>query len=160
MVHNLFFIIIYFAVRRVRMGLDPPTGCTYASFKSTSTVKLESFQLRLSNVKSALSSERKVLKRERVTPVVAVKGSLLDQSLAYIIVRSRRYMKEVPELIKAGFSAWRSSSSTYEVVQGIFFWLNFSSSIVILCIYLLIYMACMSSSSFTRSSVSCNRLIL
>ncbi|KAL8549227.1 hypothetical protein ACS0TY_008177 [Phlomoides rotata] len=104
-------------VRRVRMGLDPPTGCTYASFKASSNVKLESFQFRLSNVKSSVSSERKVLKRERVTPVIAVNGSLLDQTLAHIIVRSRRYMKEVPELIKAGFSAWRSSSSSYEVVQ-------------------------------------------
>lgn len=114
------FILFRFPVRRVRMGLDPPTGCTYASFKSTSTVKLESLQLRLSNVKSALSSERKVLKCERVTPVMAVNSSFLDQSVAYVVVRSRRYMKELPELIKAGFSAWKSSSPSYEVVQGMF----------------------------------------
>ncbi|KAI3462116.1 hypothetical protein Pfo_018779 [Paulownia fortunei] len=104
-------------VRKVKMGLDPPTGCTFASLKSTSIVKLESFQLRLSNVKSIVSSERKALRRERGTPVITVNGSLLHQSMAYIIVGTRQYLKEVPELIKIGFNAWRSSSSSYEEVQ-------------------------------------------
>lgn len=116
------------------MGLDPPTGCTFASLKSSSIVKLESLQLRLSNVKSTLSSERKALRRERVNPVMTVNGSLLHQSMAYIIVGTRRYLKEVPELIKVGFNAWRSSSSSYEVVQGMFFWQN-SVSDWIQCIY-------------------------
>lgn len=104
-------------VRRVRMGLDAPTGCTFAYVKSSSVVKLDSLQLRLSNVKSVLTAERKVLKRERVTPVMPVGGSLLQQSMTYIVVGTRRYLKEVPELIKVGFNAWRSSSSSYEEVQ-------------------------------------------
>ncbi|KAK6150355.1 hypothetical protein DH2020_015287 [Rehmannia glutinosa] len=53
-------------VRKVKMGLEPPTGCTFTSLKSSSMVK---------------------------------------------------YLKEVPELIKISFNAWRSSSSSYEVVQ-------------------------------------------
>lgn len=104
------------------MGLDAPTGCTFAYVKSSSIVKLDSLQLRLSNVKSILSAERKVLKRERVTPVMPVGGSLLQQSMTYIVVGTRRYLKEVPELIKVGFNAWRSSSSSYEEVQGMFSW--------------------------------------
>ncbi|KAL0461414.1 UNVERIFIED_CONTAM: hypothetical protein Slati_0029000 [Sesamum latifolium] len=99
------------------MGLEPPTGCAFASIKSSSMVKLESLQLRLSNVKSIVCSERKALRRERVTPVMTVNGSLFHQRMAYIIVGTRRYLKEVPELIKIGFNAWRSSSSSYEVVQ-------------------------------------------
>ncbi|KAL0381664.1 UNVERIFIED_CONTAM: hypothetical protein Sangu_0230700 [Sesamum angustifolium] len=107
----------YFAVRKVKMGLEPPTGCAFASIKSSSMVKLESLQLRLSNVKSIVCSERKALRRERVTPVITVNGSLFHQRMAYVIVGTRRYLKEVPELIKIGFNAWRSSSSSYEVVQ-------------------------------------------
>ncbi|EYU23672.1 hypothetical protein MIMGU_mgv1a027112mg, partial [Erythranthe guttata] len=104
-------------LRKVRMGLDPPTGCAFASLTSSSSVKLESLQLRLSNVKSVFSSERKALKRERVKPIMTVNGSLLHQSMAYVVVGARRYLREVPELIKSGFNAWRSSSSSYEVVQ-------------------------------------------
>ncbi|KAG8373426.1 hypothetical protein BUALT_Bualt11G0023000 [Buddleja alternifolia] len=107
-------------VRKVRMGLEPPTGCAFSSLKSSSTVKLESFQLRLSNVKTIISAERRALRRERITPIMTVNGSLLNQSMAYIIVGTRRYLKEVPELVKIGINAWRSSSSSYEVVQGIF----------------------------------------
>ncbi|KAK6150353.1 hypothetical protein DH2020_015285 [Rehmannia glutinosa] len=104
-------------VRKVKMGLEPPTGCTFTSLKSSSMVKLESFQLRLSNVKAIVSAERRASRRERITPVMTVNGSLLNQSMAYIIVGTRRYLKEVPELIKISFNAWRSSSSSYEVVQ-------------------------------------------
>lgn len=102
------------------MGLDAPTGCAFASLKSSSIVKLDSLQLRLSNVKSVLSAERKALRRERVAPVMRVSGSLLQQSMTYIVVGTRRYLKEVPELIKVGFSAWRSSSSSYEEAEGMF----------------------------------------
>lgn len=100
------------------MGLEQPTGCTFTSLKSSSMVKLESFQLRLSNVKSIVSSERRTLRREHITPVMTINGSLLHQRMAYIMVGTRRFLKEVPELIKIGFNAWRSSSSSYEVVQG------------------------------------------
>ncbi|CAA0812514.1 Unknown protein [Striga hermonthica] len=104
-------------VRKVRMGVEPPTGCSFTSIKSSSMVKLESLQLRLSNMKSIVTAERKALRRDRIIPVMTVNGSLLPQKMAYIIVGTRRYLKEVPELIKIGFSAWRSTSASYEVVQ-------------------------------------------
>ncbi|GER27315.1 DNA repair protein RAD50 [Striga asiatica] len=104
-------------VRKVKMGFEPPTGCTFKYLKSASVVKMETFQHKLSNVKSIVSSEMKALKRERVAPTVVVDGSLFQQSLAYITVGTRRYLKEVPELIKAGFKAFRSSSSSSEEVQ-------------------------------------------
>ncbi|KAL6575879.1 hypothetical protein OROHE_000350 [Orobanche hederae] len=104
-------------VRKVKMGVEPPTGCAFTSLKSSSVVKLESFQLRLSNMKSIVSAERKALQRDRIIPVMTVNGSLIPQKMAYIIVGTRRYLREVPELLKIGFSAWRSTSSSYEVVQ-------------------------------------------
>ncbi|KAL3630486.1 hypothetical protein CASFOL_023470 [Castilleja foliolosa] len=104
-------------VRKVKMGFDPPTGCTFASIKSTSIVRLGSFQHKLSNVKSIVSTERKALRQGRVTPAVTVKGSLLHQSMAYIAIGTRRYLKEVPELIKISFNALRSNSSSNEEVQ-------------------------------------------
>ncbi|XP_073289109.1 uncharacterized protein [Primulina huaijiensis] len=104
-------------VRKVKMGMDPPTGCTFSSLKSSSSIKLESLQLRLANVKSIISSERRALKTERVAPVMNVNGSLLQQSMTYVIVGTRRYVKEVPKLLKIGLNAWRSSTTSYEMVQ-------------------------------------------
>ncbi|KAL6526394.1 hypothetical protein OROHE_015403 [Orobanche hederae] len=101
-------------VRKVKMGFDPPTGCTFASLKSTSVVKLETFQHKLSNVKSIVSSERKALRRDCVMPVVAANGSLLHRSMAYIMVGTRRYLKDVPKLMKIGFNALQSSSKSRE----------------------------------------------
>ncbi|KAL6558737.1 hypothetical protein OROMI_019087 [Orobanche minor] len=101
-------------VRKVKMGFDPPTGCTFASLKSTSVVKLETFQHKLSNVKSIVSSERKALRRDCVTPVVAANGSLLHRTVAYIMVGTRRYLKDVPKLMKIGFNALQSSSKSCE----------------------------------------------
>ncbi|GFP83698.1 hypothetical protein PHJA_000513300 [Phtheirospermum japonicum] len=104
-------------VRKVKMGVDPPTGCTFTSVKLSSMVKLDTFQLRLSNMKSVVTAERKTIRRDRIIPVMTVNGSSMPQSMSYIIVGARRYLKEVPELIRIGFSAWRSTSSSYEVVQ-------------------------------------------
>ncbi|KAL8472205.1 hypothetical protein ACS0TY_029429 [Phlomoides rotata] len=104
-------------VRKVKMGLEQPTGCAFTSLKSSSMVKFESFQHRLSSVKSVVSSERKALQRENVPPVMTINGSLLHQSLAYIIVGTRKFLKEVPQLCKISCNAWRSTSSSYEVVQ-------------------------------------------
>lgn len=112
------------------MGLEQPSGCAFTSLKSSSMVKLESFQHRLSNVKSVVSTERKALRRENVTPVMTVNGSLLPQSLAYIIVGTRRYLKEVPQLLKTGCNAWRSTSSSYEVVQGMDIFISLRPSIL------------------------------
>lgn len=104
-------------VRKVKMGLEQPTGCAYTSLKSSSMVKLDSIQHRLSNVKSIVSSERRALRTQNITPVITINGYLLHKSVAHIIVGTRRYLKEVPKLLKIGFNAWRNSASTYEVVQ-------------------------------------------
>lgn len=100
------------------MGMEQPSGCTFTSIKSTSMVKLESFQHRLSNVKSIVSSESRALRTQNINPVITVNGSLLQKSVAHMIVGTRRYLKQLPKLIKISFNAWRSSSTTYEVVQG------------------------------------------
>lgn len=100
------------------MGLEQPTGCAYTSLKSSSVVKLESIRHRLSNVKSIVSSERRALRTKNITPVITINGYLLHKSVAHVIVGTRRYLKEVPKLLKIGFNAWRNSASTYEVVQG------------------------------------------
>ncbi|KAL1569676.1 hypothetical protein AAHA92_01126 [Salvia divinorum] len=104
-------------VRKVKMGMEQPTGCTFTSLKSSSMVKLETFQQRLSNVKSVVSSETRALRTQNITPIVNVSSSLLHKSVAYIIVGTRRYLREVPKLIKIGYNAWRRSASTYELVQ-------------------------------------------
>ncbi|KAG6414510.1 hypothetical protein SASPL_127312 [Salvia splendens] len=52
-------------VRKVKMGTEQPTGCMFTSLKSSSTVKLETFQQRLSNVKLVVSSNRKKGKKEK-----------------------------------------------------------------------------------------------
>lgn len=100
------------------MGMEQPTGCTFTSLKSLSMLKLETVQHRLSNVKSIVSSETRALRTQNITPVITVNGSLLRKSVAHVIVGTHRYLREVPKLIKIGFNAWRSSTSSYEVVQG------------------------------------------
>ncbi|XP_047971704.1 uncharacterized protein LOC125214638 isoform X2 [Salvia hispanica] len=104
-------------VRKVKMGMEQPTGCTFTSLKSSSMVKLETFQQRLSNVKSVVSSETRALRTQNITPVVNLNGSLLHKRVAHVIVGTRRYLREVPKLIKIGFNAWRRSAATYELVQ-------------------------------------------
>lgn len=130
------------------MGLESPTGCSFTSIKSSSMVKLESLQLRLSNVKSIVSSERRVLRRERIAPVMTVNGSLLPQSMAYIIVGTHRYLKEVPELIKIGFNAWRSSSSSYQVVQGIYIYMYIYTYIHMYMTYVALLFYCLRNLHF------------
>ncbi|XP_051126770.1 uncharacterized protein LOC127248464 isoform X2 [Andrographis paniculata] len=102
-------------VRKVKMAVDPPAGCSCASLKSSPMVKLESIQLRLSNVKTSVSCERRARRSEHVTPIIPANGSLLHRTMAYAIVGTRRFLKEVPDIIKIGFNAC-SSSSSYELV--------------------------------------------
>ncbi|XP_051117593.1 uncharacterized protein LOC127242192 [Andrographis paniculata] len=104
-------------VRKVRIGLEPPAGCAFNSLKASSLEKLETLQIRLSNMKSIVASERKANKRERITPVLTINGTVLPPRVAYVIVGARHYMKEVPQLVKIGFKAWRKSSSSCEEVQ-------------------------------------------
>lgn len=103
----------YNAVRKVKMDLDPPIGCSFSSLKSP-MVKLG---FRLSNVKSTLSSEWEAIHKVRVSSQIPANDSFSHQSLAYVYA-STRYLKEVSGLLKTGVSTFHNSSSSYEVVQG------------------------------------------
>ncbi|XAR73471.1 hypothetical protein NMG60_11007444 [Bertholletia excelsa] len=102
-------------VRKVKMAVDQPVGCSFSSLKPQ-TVKLESLQLRMGNVKSTLSSGWETIRRVRVVPHIPVNSSYLNQSLAYLHAGSR-YIKEVSGLLKAGVTSLRKSSSSREAVQ-------------------------------------------
>lgn len=104
------------AVRKVKMALDPPKGCNFSVVKSP-RIKLDSIQYRLSNLQSALSSGWQALRKIRVTPHLPAKKSFSRQSLAYVHA-STQYIKQVSGLLKVGVTTLRSSSSSYEPVQG------------------------------------------
>ncbi|PIA46481.1 hypothetical protein AQUCO_01500196v1 [Aquilegia coerulea] len=100
-------------VRRVKMGLDPPTGCSFSSLKPTKD-KMESMRYRLSNLQSTLSSGWEALRKVRVAPRIPANGSFSQHSLAYMHA-STQYIKQVSELLKIGVITLRNRSS-YEVV--------------------------------------------
>lgn len=108
--------IFHIAVRKVKMVLEPPTGCSLSSLKPP-IKKLESFRAQLSSLKSSLSSEWEAYRKVRVTPRLPSNGSLSRQSLAYMHVGTQ-YVKELPELVKIGITALRNHSTNYEMVQG------------------------------------------
>lgn len=108
--------IVHFAVRKVKMVLDPPTGCSISYLKPPMK-KLESVRVRLSSMKSVLSSEWESYRRVRVPPRLPSSGTFSHQSLAYMNVGTK-YLKELPELLKIGATAFRNSSASFEVVQG------------------------------------------
>ncbi|XP_019455624.1 PREDICTED: uncharacterized protein LOC109356653 isoform X1 [Lupinus angustifolius] len=101
-------------VRKVKMGSDPPTGCSMSSLM-THKIKMESVRQRLSSLQSSLSSGWHALRRIRFVPVLPANGSLTRQSLAYVHA-STRYIRQVSGLLKVGVTTLRSSSSP-EVVQ-------------------------------------------
>ncbi|XP_071692886.1 uncharacterized protein [Rutidosis leptorrhynchoides] len=99
-------------VRKVRMALDPPTGCNFSSSK----VKLDTVKRHLSTAQSKLSSGWQAVRRIPFTPRVPVNGSFSNQSLAYMQA-STQYIKQVSGLLKTGVSSLRSTSSANEVTQ-------------------------------------------
>lgn len=106
--------IVHCAVRKVKMSLDPPTGC---SFSSIPKIKLESVRNRFSNFQSTLSSGWQAVRKIHFAPRVSGNGSFSRQSLAYVQA-STQYIKQVSGLLKTGVTTLRSSSSSYDVVQG------------------------------------------
>ncbi|XVF17335.1 hypothetical protein REPUB_Repub10bG0111800 [Reevesia pubescens] len=96
-------------VRKVKLGLDPPPGC------SLSIVKIQSLHQRFSKVNSMMYSGLEALRKVRVTPNIPANGSFSRQSLAYLQASSQ-YVKEVSKLLKTGVTTLRSSSTSYEVV--------------------------------------------
>ena len=105
------------SVRKVRMALDPPTGCNFSSIKPPK-VKLESIQRHIYNLQSKCSSGWQAVRRIPFTPRVPVDGSFSRKSLAYMQA-STQYVKQVSGLLKNGVSSLRRPSLANEVVQGL-----------------------------------------
>lgn len=102
-------------VRKVRMALDPPTGCNFSSIKPPK-VKLESIQRHFYNLQSKCSSGWQAVRRIPFTPRVPVDGSFSHKSLAYMQA-STQYVKQVSGLLKTGVSSLRRPSLANEIVQ-------------------------------------------
>ncbi|KAK7385380.1 hypothetical protein VNO78_31097 [Psophocarpus tetragonolobus] len=102
-------------VRKVKMGLDPPTGCSMTSLM-TRKVKMESVRHHFSNLQSSLSAGWQALRRIRFVARLPANGSLAQQSLAYVHA-STRYIQQVSGLLKVGVTTLRNNSSSYEAVQ-------------------------------------------
>jgi len=113
---SLCWDILHFAVRKVKMGLDPPTGCSMSSIM-TNKIKMDSVRNHFSNLQSSLSAGWQALRRIQFVPRLPANGSLARHSLAYVQA-STRYMQQVSGLLKVGVTTLRNNSSSYEVVQG------------------------------------------
>ncbi|KAJ9567728.1 hypothetical protein OSB04_003694 [Centaurea solstitialis] len=102
-------------VRKVRMALDPPTGCNFSSIKPPK-VKLEAIQRHLYSLQSKCSSGWQAVRRIPFNPRVPLDGSFSRKSLAYVQA-STQYVKQVSGLVKNGVSSLRRPSLANEVVQ-------------------------------------------
>lgn len=105
-----------YAVRKVKMALDPPKGCSFSSLKAPK-IKMDAVRYRFYSLQSTLSTGWQALRKIRFVPRVPPNGSLPRQSLAYVQA-SAQYVKQVSGLLKIGVTTLRSSSSAREVVQG------------------------------------------
>ncbi|XP_050206018.1 uncharacterized protein LOC126655767 isoform X2 [Mercurialis annua] len=102
-------------VRKVKMGLDPPAGCSFSSL-NPSMIKLESVRQHLSTLNSTLHFGWVAVRKVRVTPNIPPNGSLSQQSLAYMRA-STQYIKQVSRLLRSEMTTLRNSPSSYEAVQ-------------------------------------------
>ncbi|XP_041021346.1 uncharacterized protein LOC121262803 isoform X2 [Juglans microcarpa x Juglans regia] len=102
-------------VRKVKMALDPPTGCSISSFRPPA-IRLESLQCHCSSLQSTITSGWHAVRKIRVAPRLPANGSFSRQSLAYVHA-STRYIKQVSGLLKNGVTTLRNSPSSYEAVQ-------------------------------------------
>lgn len=103
-------------VRKVRMGLDPPTGCSFGSVKAP-VINMESARLQLSKVQRSVLSGWHALRRVRFVLHKPADGSLSRKSLAYVQASSQ-YLKQVSGLLKVGVvTTLRNSASSYEPAQ-------------------------------------------
>ncbi|KAK7301122.1 hypothetical protein RJT34_11983 [Clitoria ternatea] len=102
-------------VRKIKMGLEPPTGCSMSSIM-THKIKMASVRHRFSDLQSTLSAGWQAFRRIRFVPRLPANGSLARQSLAYVHA-STRYIQQVSGLLKVGVTTLRNNSSSYEVVQ-------------------------------------------
>ncbi|KAG9135284.1 hypothetical protein Leryth_015186 [Lithospermum erythrorhizon] len=99
-------------VRKVKIGLDSPTGCSFSSIKP-SQVKVDALRTKISNTKSTMCAEWANVRKTRVRPHIPSNGSISQKSLAYMHVGAQ-YMKELSGVVKVGLTSMRSNSSTSE----------------------------------------------
>lgn len=104
-------------VRRVKMGLEPPTSCGLSCIMQ-STIKMESLNAHLSTVKQTLRTEWKAKRKVEVAHHLPANstGSFSHQSLAYMKAGSQ-YAKQILAIIKTGAISLSHISPTYEAVQ-------------------------------------------
>ncbi|KAM7514512.1 hypothetical protein LguiA_004095 [Lonicera macranthoides] len=102
-------------VRKVKMSLDPPTGCSILALRAPK-VKMGSVKHRFANLQTKISSGWQAVRRIHFVRRVPANGSFSRQSLAYVQA-STQYIKEVSGLLKNGVATLRSSSSSYEVQE-------------------------------------------
>lgn len=102
-------------VRKVKLALDPPTGCSISSLR-VPKLKMESIRYHMSNLRSTVSSGWRAVRKVHFVPRVPANGSFSRQSLAYVQASSQ-YIKQVSGLLKVGVATLRSSSSSHETVQ-------------------------------------------
>ncbi|KAJ0694111.1 hypothetical protein HanPI659440_Chr15g0605101 [Helianthus annuus] len=113
-------------VRKVKMAVDPPTGCSCASIKPPK-VKTETVKRQLANLQSKVSSGWRAVRNIHFSPRVPADGSFSRHSMAYMQASSQ-YIKQVSGLLKVGVSTLRSSSSGYEVQESYLCLLRLKSS--------------------------------
>ncbi|XP_057845324.1 uncharacterized protein LOC131054738 isoform X2 [Cryptomeria japonica] len=114
-------------VRKVRMVLDSPSGCTFHSFGS-SRVNFGSLRRKTSNLQSTLLSGWEAVRKVRVAPHVPLHGTYTQRSMAYMQAGGR-YVRQVSSLLKTGVTSLRSSSVNETTQETYSCYLKLKSSI-------------------------------
>ncbi|KAK9064657.1 hypothetical protein SSX86_016039 [Deinandra increscens subsp. villosa] len=103
-------------VKKVKMSLDGPNGCTFSSIKKPPVLKLQRVNRRLSTMKSTVYSEWEALKRVRGAPKFSSNGSLSHQSMAYLQYGTL-YLRDMAGLLKVGITSLHNASTPPEPAQ-------------------------------------------
>ncbi|KAL4569282.1 hypothetical protein LXL04_024918 [Taraxacum kok-saghyz] len=103
-------------VRKVKMVLDPPNGCTFSSIKKPPMMKLQKINRRLSTTKSTIYSEWEAIRRVRMAPKFSTNGSLSHQSLAYLHFGTQ-YLKDVSGVFKVGITSLHNTPTLPEAPE-------------------------------------------
>ncbi|KAL9464001.1 hypothetical protein AB3S75_001743 [Citrus x aurantiifolia] len=102
-------------VRKVKIGLDLPPGCSFSSL-NLSMIKVELIRQHFSNLNSMVISGWDEIRKVRITPRIPANGSFPQQSLAYVHA-STKYVKEVSRVLRNRVTTSHKTSSSYEAVQ-------------------------------------------
>ncbi|WCJ31964.1 hypothetical protein M5689_013412 [Euphorbia peplus] len=102
-------------VRKVKMGLDPPVGCSFSNL-NPSSIKLEPLRQHLSSLNSTLHSGWEAVRKVRVVPQIPPNGTVTQQSLAYMRAGTQ-YIKQVSKVLRNEVTISHNSPAPYEAVQ-------------------------------------------